>query len=71
MKGATILLLCIQLGNIWGYPLFITEKPDHDSEYSLGYYEKWMCIAFLVLLGGVFAGKKKEQPMYQNDILIL
>ncbi|KAI8366231.1 hypothetical protein BD560DRAFT_401039 [Blakeslea trispora] len=48
-----ILLLQLIVRSIWGHPLLYTKQ---ETVKSFELYERLLCVVFLVLIGGVFAG---------------
>jgi hypothetical protein len=56
-RRITIFSLSILLKSILGQPLSVQDPINYESPL---FYEKLLSIAFLVLLGGVFAGKKSR-----------
>lgn len=57
-RRITLFSLSILLKSILGQPLSVQEHVDPPMNYETPvYYEKLLSVAFLVLLGGVFAGK--------------
>jgi hypothetical protein len=57
-RRITLFSLSILLKSILGQPLAVQEHVDSPINYEspVIFYEKLLSIAFLVLLGGVFAG---------------